>query len=249
MSTSAINNAYVIKGWLLGKQSPPIITRVVDDLIKELESNIAIKNQQAASVIFDIDEARKAFDIPKNKQEIIPQKKEEKQKKLRDENLPEISRRYIANERIDNIAAEYGVERWAVYDFLKKHGVPKREKIKYTRKPKIGFHGVKPIKEAAAVARADTPPEILIEKHSEYAGKRDPEQPLSDNDWHDIQEMLRKGASYMRIQHIAAQYNVSYGTMKDFIDKHLLVDAKKQDQRNPKINPQQKELNYGDEEI
>lgn len=76
--------------------------------------------------------------------------------------------------------------------------------------------------------RTDTPPEILIEKHNEYAGKRDPDQALTDEDWADIQPRCQRGHHFRQI---ASDYDVEPSEMRAFIDRKLIEDVRASDSR------------------
>ena len=62
------------------------------------------------------------------------------------------------------------------------------------------------------------PADKLVRDHSGYAGRRDPDQPLLDSDWPDIENMLN--VKRMSISQIASVYDVTFGTMRSFIDTH-----------------------------
>jgi hypothetical protein len=67
-------------------------------------------------------------------------------------------------------------------------------------------------------------------KESDYIGQREDGQ-LLDSDWPDISEMCRKGQKPWQI---AKQYNVDKEKMEQFIDDHLLADARAADKRSIK---------------
>lgn len=80
----------------------------------------------------------------------------------------------------------------------------------------------KAVKTAIPVQRKDTPAEQLIAKHNEYVGKREPNQPLTDEDWPEIKSMLKSyGADY-----IAAQYQVKRTELDWFIAEQSEGEAK-----------------------
>lgn len=62
------------------------------------------------------------------------------------------------------------------------------------------------------------PADKLVRDHSGYAGRRDPNQPLLDSDWPDIKNMLN--VKRMSISQVASDYDVTFGTMRSFIDTH-----------------------------
>lgn len=108
----------------------------------------------------------------------------------------------------------------AVYQFY--HYQELRNNLDQFRTPVIA--GLERLSDAEP--RKDTPPEVLIEKHNEYAGKRDEGQELTEEDWPDIDAQLRKGAN---IRRLASDYDVSVTTMDKFIDTHRIAEAKKAD--------------------
>lgn len=64
--------------------------------------------------------------------------------------------------------------------------------------------------------------EDIIEKHDEYIGEREDGLGLKDEDWPDVQRMLKKGATKSHVAKIARHYRVSPKEMENFIDLKVL---------------------------
>lgn len=133
----------------------------------------------------------------------------------------------------DMIARPYPCSGSYIRNFLMKHGIdPRRSKLGADESPitkedkpvvvaqvkGATSHGIgkmldveKPFVEA--------PPDKLIEKHTGYAGRRDPDQELTEADWPDIRIMLEK--QRRSVGNIASDYDVPYDVMRDFINRHV----------------------------
>lgn len=68
-------------------------------------------------------------------------------------------------------------------------------------------------------------------QESEYAGKRDSGQLLTDEDWPSIQDMLRKKHT---MRAIASDYDVPSKELRDFVDRKLVEDARAVDAKRVK---------------
>jgi hypothetical protein len=75
-----------------------------------------------------------------------------------------------------------------------------------------------PSAEAAPKPFTTVPADKLVRDHSGYAGRRDPDQPLLETDWPDINNMLN--VKRISVSQIASDYDVGFSTMRSFIDTH-----------------------------
>ncbi len=224
------DNAMLLCGFILGstKEIPPIIQQAID-------RTMSVFSPSSDGPKEGVEKAEILIPVRETEEEAGPEEqsapKQKPKARLTPEQKEEICLRYDAGETSSALAIEYDCSCSHVGNILKAAGVEMRPSIAEIKRRKAAEKN-NPISDDSE-SESPSPPEPeaitpekpyvpvpaekLISDHSEYAGKRDPGQPLEDTDWPDIDAMLNQRR--MSISQVASAYDVQFGTMSSFIER------------------------------